>query len=165
MAESSRASLRRNRLRELVVPALMIGGVGFYAYDSMHLSAEALILPAALIAVMLGASLWALASAFLGHAAARAAGAMGEGEDETIGPVLDRKPWLLVGVPVLMIAWLDQMGAFVALAGVTFGAQLALGAKSPLRSLLIAVAVTAPTYALFKYVLYVRFPAGVPGLG
>lgn len=163
MPEPDRA--RTSWARELMVPALMIGGIGLYLSDSMHLSTSALILPIALIVVIVAALLFALASAFRGQARAKAARAMGEGDDETLGPVLNAKPWLLVALPVLAVALLNYLGALVALVALIFGAQLVFSLKSPLKSLLIAAVITVPVYALFKYVLYVRFPLGALGLG
>jgi hypothetical protein len=75
------------------------------------------------------------------------------------------KPWLLVAIPSALLLLVDYIGTLVMLVALVLGAQFVLGTKSPVRSAIIAVAVTLPTYAIFKYVLYARFPAGVLGLG
>ena len=148
--------------RELVVPALMLGGAGLFVYGSLHLSAAAWVLPAGLIAVVVLALVWALASAALRPRTARPTE---QGEDEDRSPILNPKSWLLVALPAVLFALIDYLGALVVLIALVFGAQLIFTRVAPVRSLLIAVAVTLPTYALFKYVLYARFPAGALGLG
>jgi hypothetical protein len=146
--------------RELVVPGVMLGGIAFYLYEARHLSLEALILPLALVAVIGAALLAALAQSFAD------AGEEREGEEEEAqGRVHEAKPWLLVAAPSLLIAAWELLGALPALVAVVFCAQLILDARRPLRSLVVAVAIALPTYALFQYFLYVRFPRGVLGLG
>jgi hypothetical protein len=152
-------------LRELAVPALMLVGIGLFVADSLHLSIMAMVLPAALIAVVIASLIWALASVFLSTDGCNDGDAVANGEDEAPGPILNAKPWLIVALPALLFGLLDYLGAFTALVALVFGAQLMFDARAPIKSFLIAIAVTAPTYALFKYVLYVRFPAGVLGLG
>jgi hypothetical protein len=152
-----------HRLRELVVPAMMAAVAVSYAYDAMALSVEALILPTVLGAVMAGSLLWAVGSAFLGAGRSPIASAIGEVDGA--GSISDAKPWLLVAAAILAAALLDYIGAMAALVLLVTAAQLTLALKAPLKALLIAALVTIPTYALFKYVLYVRFPAGVLGLG
>lgn len=151
--------------RELVVPVLMLGGIGVFLYDSVHLSVEALLLPAALIVVVVASLLWALAAEFLRAGTPAAADAAAEGEDDAPGPILNLKAWLLVALPAALFLLLDVLGALAALVLLVFGAQLIFTTKAPVRSLLIALAVTAPTYAFFKFFLYARFPAGLLGLG
>jgi hypothetical protein len=153
-------------LRELAVPALMLVGIGLFVFDSLHLSTIALVLPAALVVVVVVSLLWALASELFGaRPAAAAPSAVPDEDDAAPGPILHAKPWLLVLLPALLLALLDYLGALVVLVALVFCAQLVFSTRAPLRSLVVAVAVTLPTYALFKYVLYVRFPAGVLGLG
>lgn len=149
-------------LRELLVPTLMLASIGMFAYDSLHLSVTAMLLPAALIVVIVAALVWALASVFL-----RAQGdtPAEQTEDEAPGPILHVRAWLIVLLPAVLFLLLDVIGTFATLVMLVFGAQLVFDARAPLKSLLIAIAVTAPTYALFKYVLYARFPTGMLGIG
>jgi hypothetical protein len=157
-------------LRELVVPATILGCIGLFAWDSLHLSNIALILPGVLIVVTVVALLWELGGQWLSREtsierATNASAPPAEEEDETSGPILDMRPWLVVALPLLLIALFEHIGALATLVLLVFGGQLIFGIRSPLRALLIAVAVTAPTYVLFKYLLYVRFPDGMFGLG
>ena len=165
MQTTSPSSPRFWWLRELLVPALMIGGIGLYLYDSVHLSVQALLLPIGLIVVVAAALLWAVVPVFLRRESPARDEAEPAGEDEAIGPILNRKAWLLVALPALLFLVIDQLGALLALVALVFGAQVIFGTKSPVKSTLIAIAVTLPTYALFKYVLYARFPVGALGLG
>jgi hypothetical protein len=163
MSNSPPANPRDQHLRELAVPAIMIGGIGLYLYDSMHLSAEALVFPAVLIVVIVAAVLWALVSYFVNQSPA-AEGESSADDDET-GPIVDPKPWLLVALPALLVASFDFLGVLTALVALVVGGQAIFGLRSPFQSFLIAIAVVAPTYIVFKYFLYARFPAGVFGLG
>jgi tripartite tricarboxylate transporter TctB family protein len=163
MSNLSPAKSRHQYLRELAVPAIMIGGIGLYLYDSMHLSAEALAFPAVLIVVIVIALLWALISYFVNPSPLIESEPSAD-EDEA-GPILDPKPWLLVALPALLVAAFDFLGVLTALVVLVLGGQAIFGLRSPLKSLLIAIAVVAPTYIVFKYFLYARFPAGVFGLG
>jgi hypothetical protein len=165
MQTTSPSSPRFWWLRELLVPALMIGGIGLYLYDAANLSVQVLLLPIGLIVVVVMALLWALVPVFLRRGAPGSDEGEPAGEDEAIGPILNRKAWLLVALPALLFLALEQLGALVALVALVFGAQVIFGTRSPARSALIAIAVTLPTYALFKYVLYARFPVGALGLG
>lgn len=148
-------------LRELLVPVLMLIGIGAFIGDSLHLSVAAMLLPWVLIAVTVLSLLWALAATFLNGNRADAVA----GEDEAPGPILNVKAWLLVAIPAVLMMLMEYLGAVVALVTMVFLAQLMFNAKTPVKSLLIAIAVTLPTCALFKFVLYARFPAGVLGLG
>lgn len=163
MSSLPSANPRYQYLRELAVPAIMIGGIGLYLYDSMHLSAEALVFPGVLIVVIVVAVLWALASYFANPA--RVAESEPTADEDETGPILDRKPWLLVALPALLVASFDFLGVLTALIVLVVGGQAIFGPRSPFKSLLIAIAVVAPTYIVFKYFLYARFPAGVLGLG
>lgn len=166
MANFSQPHPFLHRLSELVVPALMIAGVGLYAYNSIHLSIPALILPGALIAVIVVALLWALASSFRGRDDAETGDAAAkEWPQGPLGLAMHLRPWLLVLLPALIVLSLEVLGAMAALVALVFGAQLFFDARAPLKSLLIAVLVAVPTHALFEHVLYVRFPAGLLGLG
>ncbi len=170
MAQPPQEDRRTYWLRELTVPALMLGTIGLFLADSLHLSTVALLLPAGLVIVILGALAWALAEASLGRPAPPMAGAAIDApaidtEDEAPGPILDRKAWALPVLPVALLLLLDVLGAVLALVALVFGAQMIFDRRRPARSLAIALSVTAPTYALFKYVLYVRFPAGMLGIG
>jgi hypothetical protein len=146
---------------ELIVPGLMVGGIGLFMADSLHLSMEAMLLPAALIAVIAVSLVWAVASS-LGTARGQH---HSQGEDEVPGPIFAAKPWLLVALPAVLVFAMVYCGVLVSLAALVFGAQMIFSRTAPLTSLAIAVAVTVPTWAIFKYVLYARFPAGVFGLG
>jgi hypothetical protein len=158
-------SVKREHVRELVVPAIMVGGIGLYLYDSLHLSHEALVFPVVLIVVIVGAVAWTLVTYFAKPpSSAERARLAAEGDDEA-GPILDPKPWLMVALPALLIATIDYLGTLTALIALVFGAQVILGLRSPLKSLLIAVAVVVPTYIVFRYFLYARFPAGLLGIG
>jgi hypothetical protein len=142
--------------RELLVPAVMLAGLLFYAVDARHLSIEALIFPITLGAVIIVA----IIVAFVGLALRRR---LPKGEDE--GPVAQLRPWLLVAIPLVLVSRLDLLGAFAALFLTVLGGQLVLGSRSFVRSAAIALAATAPVYFLFKHMLYVRLPAGLFGLG
>lgn len=155
----------RNLLRELVVPGLMLLSIGLFLGDSLHLSFEAMLLPAGLIIVIVAALVWALVPAFRSPHAPVVDETAEKGEDEDIGPMLHLKSWLLVAIPTALMLLVDYLGALVMLIALVVSSQFVFGAKTPVKSILIAVAVTVPTYAVFKYILYARFPAGVLGLG
>jgi hypothetical protein len=156
---------KSEHLRELVVPAIMLGAIGLYLHDSLHLSYEALVFPVVLIVVIVGAVAWTLVSYVVKPpTAAERERLAAEGDDEA-GPILDARPWLMVVLPAVLIATLDYLGTLTALIALVFGAQVIFGLRSPLKSLLIAIAVVAPTYVVFKYVLYARFPVGLLGIG
>ncbi len=162
MADLTQPQPRLAWLRELVVPALMVGAIAFYASDAIHLSTPALILPTALVVVIVAALLWSLASTVLRASPDEADD--GEGEAAP-GPILNLRPWALVALPALLIGALDIIGALAAFVTLVLCAQLLFDARAPLRSLIVAIAVAAPIYAFFAYFLYVRFPAGVLRLG
>jgi hypothetical protein len=79
--------------------------------------------------------------------------------------MLHLKSWLLVAIPALLMLLVDYLGALVMLVALVIGAQLVFSTRTPVRSAVIAITVTLPVYAIFKYVLYARFPSGVLGLG
>lgn len=142
--------------RELIIPAIMFVCIGLYLTDSVGLSFEALLFPLAIAAVVAIALGW--------HGISLLRGMQSEaGEDDESGSVLDLKPWLLIGVPLLAVLAMQYIGALLAFVVLVFVAQVALGSRSILLSLIVAIAVTAPTYYLFKSVLYVRFPTGLLG--
>ena len=87
------------------------------------------------------------------------------GDDEEGGPIIAATPWLLVALPAVLVASFNTLGVLPALVLLVFGGQAIFSLRSPLQSLLIAIAVVAPTYAIFKYVLYARFPPGIFGIG
>lgn len=146
------------KLRELVVPGVMLAAIGLYLWDAAGLSAAALILPYALIAVTVATLAWFLLAFHLrGHAPGDS--------DEEVGPILEWKPWLLVLLPAAAVLLWDYLGALPALIVLVFAGQMVFGLRAPLRGLAIAIAVTLPVYGLFKFVLYARFPAGMLGLG
>ena len=149
--------------RELAVPAVMLVAIALFVGDAMHLSYEALVFPAVLIVVVLAALVWALAVYLKGDAPATQS-AEGE-DDEEGGPIVAVTPWLLVLLPAALVFAFDYLGVLTALVLMVFAGQAIFSLRSPLRSLLIAIAVVAPTYAVFKYVLYARFPAGIFGIG
>jgi hypothetical protein len=151
--------------RELAVPALMLAGIGLFLYDSVGLSTQAMLFPCALIVVIVGSLCWAAAAALWSRRRPAGERAAGESADAAIGPVTHAKPWLLVLVPAALTAAFDAIGALAALLAMVVLAQLVLDRRAPARGLLLAFAVTVPTYALFKLFLYVRFPAGPLGLG
>ena len=138
----------------------MLGTVGFYLYDAAGLSQAALIFPGALIGVIVLGVAWAVGSAFL-----RPAGIEARSADDPGGPILAFKPWALVALPAALVFLQPWIGALPAMTALVFGAQLALGARRPLRTLAIAIAVTVPVYVLFAHFLYVRFPTGLLGIG
>lgn len=165
MSSPWQSDARMHALREAVVPAIMVNFIGLFVYDSAHLSPAALVFPAVLILVILAALLHILTQALMGKADAPLGEAGAVEDDETAGPVLAVRPWLIVGLSAVAVFLFEYLGVLMALVAVVFGAQLILGLKSPLKSFAIAVAVTAPTYYIFKYVLYARFPAGILGIG
>jgi hypothetical protein len=134
--------------------------VVLFAYDSTHLSYEALVFPVVLIVVVLAALGWALVVYLRGATPS----VDGEDEEES-GPIIAATPWLLLALPAVLVAAFNYLGVLTALVLLVFGGQAIFGLRSPLRSLLIAIAVVAPTYAVFKYILYARFPAGILGIG
>jgi hypothetical protein len=150
-------------LRELIVPSVMMIATGAYLVDALHLSLEALLLPTALIGAIGFALAWAIADAFL---RSRRGGVVAPRSERGVeGSVLEHRPWLLLAIPLVLMATMDWTGALIALTMLVILSQLTFGQGSPLGSVLVAVLVTVPTYALFKYVLYVRFPSGVFGIG
>lgn len=163
MSSSSQPQRRHQLWRELAVPAVMLVAVGLFAYDSTHLSYEALVFPSVLIVVVLATIAWALGVHLKGESSVAQ---MAEGEDdEEGGPIIAATPWLLVALPAVLVASFNYLGVLPALILLVFGGQAIFGLRSPLRSLLIAIAVAAPTYAVFKFILYARFPAGILGIG
>ena len=148
-------------MRELAVPCVMLIAVALFVGDAMHLSYEALVFPAVLIVVVLAALGWALVVRLRGDGTARPA----KEDEEEGGPIVAATPWLLVALPAVLVASFNYLGVLTALVLLVFGGQAIFGLRSPLRSLLIAIAVVAPTYAGFKYILYARFPAGIFGIG
>jgi len=157
------------RLAPLMVPLIMLAGVGLYVFDAIHLSSAALLFPGILIAVTVAALLFGGAMFFLRRAGKAAAVPTAildaEGEDMELGPTFALKPWLLVAIALLLTVLFEFLGAMVALFALVLLAQIALGSRSILLAMAIAAGVALPVYALLKYVLYVRFPVGVLGLG
>lgn len=153
--------------RELTVPLLMAAGVALFVYDSRQLSTEAILLPAGLILVILAALAWAIGVAIVRRPGANvpAAAPAPQDEDTAVGPILNVKAWLLVVLPASLFFLIDYLGALLVLLAIVFGAQVVLGARSPVRAFLIAVVATVPVYAIFKYLLYARFSAGLMGFG
>ena len=160
MSNAPQMQPRHQFLRELAVPCVMLIAVGFFAYDSTHLSYEALVFPVVLIVVVLAALGWALVVYLRGATPS----VDGEDEEEN-GPIIAATPWLLLALPAVLVAAFNYLGVLTALVLLVFGGQAIFGLRSPLRSLLIAIAVVAPTYAVFKYILYARLPAGILGIG
>jgi hypothetical protein len=163
MSSPSQPQRKHQLWRELAVPAVMLVAVGLFAYDSTHLSYEALVFPSVLIVVVLATLTWAMVAYLKGDSPV-AQPADGE-DDEEGGPIIAATPWMLVALPAVLVASFNYLGVLPALILLVFGGQVIFGLRSPLRSLLIAVAVVAPTYAVFKFVLYARFPAGILGIG
>lgn len=153
----------RSEARELIVPAIMLVGIAAFAWDSRQLSFEAILLPAALIVTIVLALLWSLAGTFL---LARLVGSSEPHPDsDAIGGVREPKAWMLIAVPAAVMAGFDWTGAVVGLVLLLALAQFVFGFRKPLQVALISLAVAGSTYALFKYLLYVRFPPGVLGIG
>lgn len=150
--------------QEIIVPVIMLGSIGLYLYDAMGLSSLSLMFPSVLIVVIAGALLWLAVAPLLGGS--RAPEAPEESDEELeVGPVLDVRPWGLVLLPAALLFGFDYLGALPALIALVFGAQMILSTRSPIQSLVLAVAVTAPTYFFFQHFLYVRFPHGLFGVG
>ena len=163
MSNGQQTQSRRQLLRELTVPCVMVTAVVLFVWDSMHLSYEALVFPVVLIVVILTALGWALVVYLRGDVPP--AEALEGGDDEEGGPIVAATPWLLIALPAALVASFNILGVLPALVLLVFGGQAIFSLRSPLQSLLIAIAVVAPTYAVFKYVLYARFPAGILGIG
>jgi hypothetical protein len=163
MSSSPQPQQRHQLWRELTVPGVMLVAIVLFVCDSMHLSCEALVFPSVLIIVVLASLAWALVVYLKGEGPAAQA-AEGE-DDEEGGPIIAATPWLLVALPAVLVAAFNYLGVLTALVLLVFGGQAIFSVRTPLRSLLIAIAVVAPTYAVFKYVLYARFPAGILGIG
>lgn len=162
MLNCSRTSAKTDALKEVVVPTIMIVGIGFFVLGSLNLSTIALILPAILIAVV------AIALIVVTWQALRRApsGQPGAFDDEDArGPILALRPWLIVALPALAVFLFQWLGTLAALIALVFFSQVMFSSKSSVRSLAIAIAVTAPTYYLFKHVLYARFAPGLLGIG
>jgi hypothetical protein len=154
-------AVRRVRALEIIVPLLMLGGAALFLAGSVHLSPIALILPGVLVATIVAAVAVAVVAAFR----SRATEIAGEEDDPALGAVFAAKPWLLLLLPLILTLAFDLLGALAALVLLVFFAQLIFDRGRPLRSFLIALAVTVPVYVLFAHFLYVRFPAGALGLG
>lgn len=163
MSNGQQTQSRHRLLRELTVPCVMMIAVALFAYDSMHLSSEALVFPVVLIVIILSALGWAL-GAYLRRDTSATQQAEEE-DDEEGRPIVAATPWLLIALPAAFVASFDTLGVLPALILLVFGGQAIFSLRSPLQSFLIAIAVVAPTYAVFKYVLYARFPAGIFGIG
>jgi hypothetical protein len=163
MSNSQRTRPSHQLMRELTVPCIMVIGIALFVFDSMHLSSEALVFPSVLVAVILAAIAWVIVVHLKGDGSASAPPAMED--DEEGGPIIAATPWLLVALPAVLVASFNTLGVLPALILLVFGAQAVFSLRNPVRSLLIAVAVVAPTYAVFKYILYARFPVGIFGLG
>jgi hypothetical protein len=163
MSNGQQTRSKHQFLRELTVPCVMLIAVALFVGDAMHLSYEALVFPFVLIVVVLAALGWALAVHLRGDGADSLPV---EGEDnEEGGPIVAATPWLLVALPAVLVAAFNYLGVLTALVLLVFGGQTIFSLRSPLQSLLIAIAVVAPTYVVFKYILYARFPAGILGIG
>jgi Tripartite tricarboxylate transporter TctB family len=162
MSNVPQQSSSRQFLRELAVPCIMVVAIALFICDSTHLSYEALVFPVVLVVVVLAALGWALVVYLKGDGPA---GQPAEGDDDEGGPIIAATPWLLVALPAVLVASFNTLGVLPALVLLVFGGQAIFSFRSPLRSLLIAIAVVAPTYAVFKYILYARFPAGILGIG
>jgi hypothetical protein len=150
-------------LRELTVPCVVVIAVALFVWDSMHLSYEALVFPVVLIVVVLAALGWALV-VYL-HSDGSPTPSSAEEDEEEGGPIIAATPWLLVALPAVLVASFNTLGVLPALVLLVFCGQAIFSLRSPLQSLLIAIAVVGPTYAVFKYILYARFPAGILGIG
>jgi len=159
--QTERSHIVRARALETIVPLMMVASCAVFLWGSMHLTAIAMILPAVLIATILAALGVALIAAFR----SRDGKIVGEEDDPSFGAVFAGKPWLLILLPLVLTAALELFGALVALTLMVFIGQLIFNHRTPVRSLVIAILVTAPVYLLFAYYLYVRFPAGMLGLG
>ena len=162
MLTRSWTGAKTEALKEGIVPTIMIVGIGFFVLGSLHLSAAALILPAILIAVVV-ASLLVVAWQASKGSPSRQPEAFDD--EETKGPILALRPWLIVVMPALAVFLFQWLGTLAGLTALVFCSQLMFNAKSPVRSLVIAIGVAAPTYYLFKYVLYARFAQGLLGIG
>lgn len=146
-------------LREMVVPAIMLVAIAAYTYASVGLSSTALIFPSVLIVVILAALICLVGAEFFSTNSGSVRGA-----DEE-GAILDKRPWFLMALPLLLFLGFEFLGAFIALFATVYGAQLIFSTQTPFKSLLVSIAVTTPVYLLFKYFLYVRFPLGMLGIG
>lgn len=146
---------------ELVVPTIMVGTVGLYLYGSWGLSRAALLFPVSLMVVIMAAVSWTLFAA----AVWRNVDGKATADDEIKGPLMGVLPWSLVGISAIIVLIQDRTGALFALLAIAFATQMVFTRTKPLQSLAVAVGITLPVYVLFKYVLYVRFPAGILGIG
>lgn len=147
---------------EFVVPAIMLAACAISFWDSLQLSVMAMVLPLALIVVTLVPLGWAVIAAIRegGPSAAELAD-----EEPGAGPIFSLRPWLLVLLPLVLLIGFDWFGALASLVALVFIAQFMLGARRPLPALCVAVLTVVPIYLMFKHVLYVRFPAGLLGIG
>lgn len=153
----------RSEARELIVPAIMLAGIAAFAWDSRRLSFEALLLPAALIVTIVLALVWSFAGTFLLARLVRSSDP--HPDSDAIGAVREPRAWMLIAVPAVVMLGFDWIGAVAGLVLLLVLAQFVFGFRKPLQVALVSLAVAIPTYALFKYVLYVRFPPGVLGIG
>lgn len=147
---------------EFVVPAIMFAACAISFWDSLQLSVMAMVLPLALIVVT-------LVPVALAVVAAIRQGGPGEAElaeeEPGAGPVFSLRPWLLVLLPLVLLFGFDWFGALASLVALVFIAQFMLGARRPVPALGVSVLTAVPLYLMFKHVLYVRFPAGLLGIG
>ena len=162
MLTRSWTGAKTDALKEALVPTIMIVGIGFFVLGSLHLSAAALILPAILIAVV-GVSLLVVTWQASKGSSSRQPDALDD--EETKGPILALRPCLIVVLPALAVFLFQWLGTLAGLIALLFCSQLIFNIKSPGRSLAIAIGVAAPTYYLFKYLLYARFAQGLLGIG
>jgi hypothetical protein len=147
---------------EFVVPAIMLAACAISLWDSLQLSVMAMVLPLALIVVTLVPVIWAVITAIRQGGPSETELA---DEEPGAGPVFSPRPWLLVLLPLALLIGFDWFGALASLVALVFIAQFMLGARHLLLALGVAVFTAVPIYLLFKHVLYVRFPAGLFGIG
>lgn len=147
---------------ELVVPTIMLAACAISLRDSLQLSVMAMVLPLALIGATLVPVIWAVLAALRQGGPSEAELAE---EEAGAGPVFSLRPWLLVLLPLALVIGFEWFGALASLLALVFIAQFMLGARRPLPALGVAVLAAVPIYLLFKHVLYVRFPAGLLGIG
>lgn len=143
-------------IKELIVPMLMLAGVGAYWFDAASLSSIALAFPTALTVVIL------VSVAIIAFQALRAPNkevATGHPQtDEATGVAAVLRPWSLVLLPLPLIFFWREIGALPALMILAIGLMLVLGARRRRWFLLLPALLIVPTYLLFKFVLYVRLP-------
>lgn len=142
---------------ELIVPGLMAAFLVSYWWQAAALSAEALVFPAALSAVLVALLLGQIYPLFRAWRAGAPAVAR-----PTLSLAAVQRLALLVLSVVLLTFW-REIGGTLVIFGFTIAALLILGERRLWLLVVLPVLFSASLSYLFKVVLRVRFPDGLFG--